>query len=206
MTIQRQRAMNDDEHVTINGVAVENVKEFTYLGAVFTNTYDDSPEIKRRIAIAKNATVALNKIWKDRSITLKTKLRLLNSLVFPIASYGSECWVLKKKDKKRVNSFELWCYRRVLRISWTEKKTNDEVLRRINCKDRLLDILNRRKLKFIGHVMRSESLEKNLLTGMHPDGHRRQRKRQTEDKTERQHQRYLRADDGTSGKKSARLS
>ena len=166
MMIQRQRAMNDDEHVTINGVAVENVKEFTYLGAVFTNTYDDSLEIKRRIAIAKNATVALNKIWKDRSITLKTKLRLLNSLVFPIASYGSECWVLKKKDKKRVNSFELWCYRRVLRISWTEKKTNDEVLRRITCKDRLLDILNRRKLKFVGHVMRSESLEKNLLTGM----------------------------------------
>ena len=87
--------MNNDEHVTINGMIVENVKEFTYLGAVLTNTYDDSPEIKRRIAIAKNATIALNNIWKDRSITLRTKLRLLNSLVFPIASYGSECWVLK---------------------------------------------------------------------------------------------------------------
>ena len=74
--------------------------------------------------------------------------------------------MLKKKDKKRVNSFELWCYRRALRISWTEKKTNDEVLRRLNCKDRLLGILNSKKLKFIGHVMRSESLEKNLLTGM----------------------------------------
>ncbi|MCT5353382.1 hypothetical protein LZK34_32670 [Pseudomonas aeruginosa] len=87
--------MNNDEHVTINGMIVENVKEFTYLGAVLTNTYDDSPEIKRRITIAKNATIALNNIWKDRSITLRTKLRLLNSLVFPIASYGSECWVLK---------------------------------------------------------------------------------------------------------------
>ena len=97
---------------------------------------------------------------------MRTKLRLLNSLVFPVASYGSECWVLKKKDQKRIGSFELWCYRRVLRISWTEKKTNDEVLRRINCNDRLLDILNKRKLKFVGHVMRSESLGKNLLTGM----------------------------------------
>ena len=87
--------MNNDEHVTINGMIVENVKEFTYLGAVLTNTYDDSPEIKRRITIAKSATIALNNIWKDRSITLWTKLRLLNSLVFPIASYGSECWVLK---------------------------------------------------------------------------------------------------------------
>ena len=109
--------MNDDEHVTINGVVVENVKEFTYLGAVLTNTYDDSPEIKRRITIAKNTTIALNNIWKDRSITLRTKLRLLNSLVFPIASYGSECWVLKKMDKKKVNSFEMCCYRRVLRIN-----------------------------------------------------------------------------------------
>ena len=74
--------------------------------------------------------------------------------------------MVKKKDKKRINSFVLWCYRRELRISWTEKKTNDQVLRRINCKDRLLDTLNSRKLKFIGHVMRSKSLEKNLLTGM----------------------------------------
>ena len=149
MKIQRQPAMNDDEHININGVAVENVKEFTYLGAVITNTYDDSPEIKRRTAIAKNATVALNKIWKDRSITLKTKLRLLNSLVFPIALYGSECLQVKKKEKKRINGFELWCYRRVLRISWIEKKTNDEVLKRINCKDRLLGTFNRRKLMFM---------------------------------------------------------
>ena len=166
MAIRRHPAMNDETPIIINGYAVENVKQFTYLGAVFTNTYDDSLEIKRRIAIAKNATIALTNIWKNRSITLRTKLRLLNSLVFPVASYGSECWVLKKKDQKRIGSFELWCYRRVLRISWTEKKTNDEVLRRINCNDRLLDILNKRKLKFVGHVMRSESLGKNLLTGM----------------------------------------
>ena len=74
--------------------------------------------------------------------------------------------MVKKKDKKRINSFELWCYRQVLRISWIEKKMNEEVLRRNNCKDRLLGTLNRRKLKFIGHVMRSKSLEKNLMTGM----------------------------------------
>ena len=74
--------------------------------------------------------------------------------------------MVKKKDKKRINSFVLWCNRRVLRISWTEKKTNDEVLRRINCKDRLLGTLNRRKLNFVGHVIRSKRLEKNLMTGM----------------------------------------
>ena len=84
-------------------------------------------------------------------------------------------------------------------ISPTEKKTIDAVLRKINCRDRLLDILNRRKLKFIGHVMRSESLEKNLLTGMIKG---KRGKRQTEDKTERKHQRYLWADDGTMERKA----
>ncbi len=74
--------------------------------------------------------------------------------------------MLKKKDEKRINSFELWCFRRVLRITWTEKKMNTEVLRRINCKERLLETFNKRKLKFVGHVMRSESMEKNLLMGM----------------------------------------
>ena len=75
-------------------------------------------------------------------------------------------WVLKNSDKKRINSFELWCYRRLLRISWTEKKTNDEVLQKIRCKRRLLDTLNTRKLTFLGHVLRSTSFDKTVLMDM----------------------------------------
>ena len=101
MKIQRHAERDDDSHIMINNKAVENVTQFTFLGAVFANNYDDSVEIKRRIGIAKNATISLTKIWKNKSIALKTKMRLLNTLVFSIASYGAECWVLKKSDKKK---------------------------------------------------------------------------------------------------------
>ena len=164
MKVQRHTEENDSS-ILVNNEAVENVDKFTYLGAVFTNTYDDSTEIRRRIAIAKKATIALTNIWKDRGITQRTKLRLLSTLVFPIASYGAECWVMKNADNKRIQSFELWTYRRVLRISWTKKITNEEVLRRINPKERLLNTINRRKLQFVGHVLRSNNLDQKLLMG-----------------------------------------
>ena len=112
----------------IDGETVETFTKFKYLGAIFTSKGDDSTEVTRRICIAKKATVALSKIWKDKNISLDSKKRVLQTLVFPIASYGAECWVLKASDKKRLESFEMWCYRRVLRISWTEKITNEEVL------------------------------------------------------------------------------
>ena len=133
MKIRKNPDIDDnDSNFTVNNDAVENVTDFTYLGVTFTDNYDDSKETRRRIGIAKSATTALSNIWKDRSITLATKKRLLNSLVFPIATYGSVCCCLMKaSDRKRLESFELWCYRRILRISWTEKKTNEFVLGKI---------------------------------------------------------------------------
>ena len=163
MKIQRTPT---DEKILIDRTPIENVTEFSYLGATFTTNGDDSKEIRKRIGIAKNATTALTNIWKDRNISLRTKKRLLQSLVFSIASYGSECWVLKSTDRKRIDGFEMWCYRRVLRISWIEKKTNEEVLQKINIQRRLLNILDERKLSFIGHQMRKpNSLEKRMLIG-----------------------------------------
>ena len=133
MKIRKKPNDNDETIIKINNEPIENVKKFTYLGVVFTDKYNDSMEIKRRLAIAKNVTVALTKIWKDKNICLRTKKRLLTSLVFPIATYGAECWWLKQSERNRIDSFELWCYRRLLRISWTEKKTSEEVLQQINC-------------------------------------------------------------------------
>ena len=75
--------------------------------------------------------ISLFNVWKDRAMSITTKKRLLKSLAFNIANYGSECWVLKTTDKKKINSFELWCYRRLLRIKWTDKKTNEYVLSKI---------------------------------------------------------------------------
>ena len=91
--------------------------------------------------------ISLEKVWKDRAISITTKKRLLKSLVFNIATYGSECWVLKTTDKKKINSFELWCYRRLLRIKWTDKKTNENVLSKLELvKDCLLPSLNEKWL------------------------------------------------------------
>ena len=108
--------MRNEQDNILNRQDIENVKNFVYLGAMITENHDDSKEIKRCIAIAKNAMISLVNIWKDRAISITTKKRLLKSLAFSIATYGSEYWVLETNDKKKINSFELWCYQRLLRI------------------------------------------------------------------------------------------
>ena len=106
-----------DGNLTVNNQVVDTVEAFNYLGALFTSKVDDTNEVRRRIAMAKKTMVALTNIWKDRSISQRTKKRLVQALVFPIATYGAECWVLKKVDKLKITAFELWCYRRLLRVS-----------------------------------------------------------------------------------------
>ena len=159
---------NNEEvfEITLEEETVEVVKEFKYLGALITNNYDDTKEIRRRIAIAKNATISLSKIWKDKSISKKTKIRLLRSIVFPIATYGSECWAMKKSDRARIQSFELWAYRRLLRISWTEKRSHKSVLDEIGENKGLVNEIEQQKLQFMGHIMRHRCIENDLLTGM----------------------------------------
>ena len=110
--------------------------------------------------------VSLRNIWKVKSITNITKKRLLHTLVFSIASYDLECWVLKNIDKKKFEAYELWCYRRLLRISWTEKKTNDWILNKIDVSERLVTTINRRKMAFIGHILRGNDIISELLLGM----------------------------------------
>ena len=141
------------------------MRNFVYLGAMITETYDDSKERKRRIAIAKNAIISLVNVWKDRAISITTKKRLLKSLVFSIATYGSECWVLKTSDKKKINSLKLWRYRRLLRIKWTDKKTNEYVLSKIGTSERLLTTIVKQKMAFVGHVFRKDNICKDLLIG-----------------------------------------
>ena len=168
LNTKKTKVMKVQRNPTDSGIVIdgETVTKFKYLGAIFTSNGDYSAKVKRRICIAKNATVALSKIWKDKNTSLDTRKRVLQTLVFPIASYRAECWVLKASDKKRLESFELWCYRRVLRISWTEKITNEEVLEKVNCERRLINILDLRKLTFIGHQLRKGyTLEETLLLG-----------------------------------------
>ena len=113
------------------------------------------------------AVTSLTNIWKNRGISKATKIRIMKSLVFPIAIYGCETWAVGKADHKRVASFEMWCWRRMLRISWTEHKTNTFVLEQIDTPDRLCDTIDRIKLKYFGHVSRREgdNLEKIIVQG-----------------------------------------
>ena len=130
---------------------------------MITENYDDSKESKRRNA--KNAMISLVNVWKDRAISISTKKRLLKSLVFSIASYGSECWGLKTTDKNKISSFELCCYRRLLRIKQTDEKTNGYVLSKIGTSERLLTTIVKRKMAFGGRVFRKDNIFKDLLIG-----------------------------------------
>ena len=152
--------------LVINGENIETVEDFIYLGANIKNDCSDSKEI-RRLTIARNAVINLNNVWKDRFIGLKTKIRILNTLVFTIATYDCECWVIKKTDEKRLNSFEIWCYRRILRISQRERerKSNEWALQKIG-KATLMNSINKRKLSFIGHIARSHGIGNDILSGM----------------------------------------
>ena len=93
-------------------------------------------------------------------------MKLLNALIFPIAMYGRETWVMKKGDRRRKTCFEISCYRKALRISWVEHMRNDEIIRRSGCRNRLMQTLVGRRLSYVGHVMRSDTLERELLMGV----------------------------------------
>jgi len=141
---------NEQDYILVNVQVVGNVKYYIYLGAMINVNYDDSKEIKRRIAMAKTAVISPVKIWQDRVISITTKGRLLKSLVFSVTTYGSECWMLKTIDTKKINSFKLWCYRCLLRIKWTDKKTNEYVLNKIGTSERSLTTIIKQKMVFSG--------------------------------------------------------
>ena len=97
---------------------------------------------------------------------MSTKSRLVRALVFPVMLYGSETWTMKARDKRRINGFEMWCWRRMLRISWTERVTNVRVLEMVKPKERLLTTITRSKLRFFGHIMRADGMERAIMLGL----------------------------------------
>ena len=123
-------------------------------------------EIKRRIGMGKAAMVKLSKIWKDRGITLRTKIQLVKTMVFPAVLYGSETWVIRKGERNKMDSFELWCWRRLLRVPWTARKTNRSVLDTIQTEWTLESRVAKAALSYYGHVVRADgSMEKDIMQG-----------------------------------------
>ncbi len=162
MIIDRPRN-NRPDVAEIAGVEV--VTHFTYLGSEIDNNGGCEKEVNRRVQMARNAMVKLNKIWRDRAITKRTKIRLVRTLVFSIFLYGAETWAVRQKERKKIDSFEMWCWRRMLRIPWTAKRTNQSILSEIGEERRLSSEVYARILKYFGHVTRANTLESIVVQG-----------------------------------------
>ena len=149
----------------VNNKKVEQVENYTCLGAIIAEDGESRTEIRTRLAIARKSLVKLNNIWSNRGISSNTKKRLLKTLIWPIATYGCETWTLNKIEENKLNAFEMWTFRRILRISYRAHKTNDLILQAVNERRTFLTAVKRQKLKYFGHIRRSEGLGNIILEG-----------------------------------------
>ena len=143
------------------------VDQFMYLGSYISNTGSSESDIRRRIGMAKSAMSRLTKIWKDRSITKHTKIKLVQTLIFSIFRYGAETWTIKAADRKRIDAFEMWCWRRMLRIPWTAHRSNESILRELHISNRLSSTCLASIMRFFGHIARrpDNGLERLIVSG-----------------------------------------
>ena len=146
-------------------------------GSKITADGDCSHEIKRRLLLGRKVMTNLDSILKSRDITLSTKVRLVKAMVFPVVRYGCESWTVKKAESRRIDAFELWCWRRLLRVPWTARRSNQSILKEISPECSLEGLMLKLKLQYFGHLTwRVDSLEKPLILG--GIGGRRRRGRQ----------------------------
>jgi len=150
----------------IDGEIVETVSDFIFLGSKITADGDCSHEIKRRLLLGRKVMTNLNNIFKSRDITLPTNVHLFKAVVYPVVMYGYEGWTVKKAECRRIDAFELWCWRRLLRVPWTARRYNQSILREINPEYSLEGLMLKLKLQYFGHPMRrTDSLGKTLMLG-----------------------------------------
>ena len=150
----------------ISGETVETVSDFIFLGTKITADGDCSHEIKRRLLLGSKVMTNLDSIFKSRDITLPTKVRLVKAMLFPVVMYGCESWTVKKAEHRRIDAFELWCWRRLLRVPWTARRSNQSILMEISPGISLEGLMLKLKLQYFGHLMwRVDSLEKTLMLG-----------------------------------------
>ena len=161
----------------IDGEIVETVSEFIFGGSKMTADGDCSHEIKRHLLLGRKVMTNLDSIFKSRDTTLSTKVRLDKVMVFPVVMYGCESWTVKKAERRRIDAFELWCWRRFLRVPWTARRSNQSILKKISPGCSLQGMMLKLKLQYFGHPMgRVDSLENTLMLG--GIGGRRRRGRQ----------------------------
>ena len=149
-----------------------------FWGSKITADSDCSLEIKRRLLLERKVMINLDSILKSRDITLPTKVHLVEAMVFPMVMYGCESWSIKKTECRRIDAFELWCWRRLLKAPWTARRSNQPILKEISTEYSLEGLILKLKLQYFGHLMRrTDSLEKSLMLGKNEGRRRRGRQR-----------------------------
>ena len=156
---------------------METVRDFILGGSEITADGDCSHEIERCLLLGRKVVTNLDSIFKSRDITLPTKVRLAKVMVFPVVMYGCESWTIKKAEHQRIDAFELWCWRRLLRVPWTAKRSNQSILKEISgCS--LEGLMLKLKFQYIGHLMgRADSFERTPILGEIEGRRRRGRQR-----------------------------
>ena len=135
----------------IDGETMEAVRDFISLGSKITMDGDCSHEIKRCLLLGRKAMTNLDSVLKSRDVTLSTKVHIVKALVYPVVMYGCESWTIKKAEHQRIGAFELWCWRRLLRVPWTTKRSNQSILKEISPEYSLEGLML--KLQYFGHLM-----------------------------------------------------
>ena len=144
----------------------ETAADFIFLGSKIIADGDCSHELKRRLVLGRKVMTNLDNIFKSRDITLPTKIHLVKAVVFPVVVYGCESWTIKKAESRRIDAFELWCWRRLLRVPWTARRSNQSILKQISPGCSFKGLMLKLKLQYFGHLMRrADSFEKILMLG-----------------------------------------
>ena len=150
----------------VDGESVETMAHFIFWGSKITADGDCSHEIKRHLLLGRKVMTNLESIFKSRDITLPTKVYLVKAMVFPVVMYGCASWTIKKAERWRIDAFELWCWRRLLRVPWTARRSNESILKEISPECSLEGLMQELKLQYFGHLMwRADSLEKTRMLG-----------------------------------------
>ena len=176
LNIQKSKIMASSPITSwqIDKEIVVTVADFIFLGSKITADGDCSHEIKRCLLLGRKVMTNLDRILKSRDITLPTKVCLVKAMVFPVVMYGCESWTIKKAEHRRIDVFELWCWRRLLRVPWTARRSSQSILKEVSPGCSLEGLMLKLKLQYFGHlIQRADSLEKTLMLGKIEDRRRR---------------------------------
>ena len=177
LNIQKMKIMASGP-ITSWEIDGETVSDVIFMGSKITADGDCSHEIKRRLLLGRKVLTNLDSMFKSRDITLPTKVHLVKAMIFPVVMYGCESWTVKKAEHRRIDAFELWCWKRLLRVPWTSRRYNQFILKEISPGISLVGMMLKLKLQYFGHLMRrADLLEKTLMLGGIAGRRRRGRQR-----------------------------